>query len=92
MSLDPDRPLHFSRHARDRMLDFGLSVSDVKASLASGEVIEEYEDESRLIFGRSGSRPVHIVVCDVESWTFVITTYVPDPSRWDASLRRRIRP
>lgn len=83
--------LRFSRHARDRMLDFGLDVADIRAALDSGETIEEYEG-SRLVLGRSGTRPVHVVVREVDSLTFVITTYLPDPNRWDPTLRRRIRP
>lgn len=73
------------------MLDFGLDVADIKSALASGETIEEYED-SRLVLGRSGTQAVHVVVRDVGPLTFAITTYVPDPNRWDPTLRRRIKP
>ncbi|MHB1598182.1 MAG: DUF4258 domain-containing protein [Acidimicrobiales bacterium] len=85
--------LFFSRHARDRMLDRGLDVEDVRAALRSSETIEEHDDASRLVLGRSGLRALHVVVKDVEPvGVFVVTVYEPDPGRWDASLRRRIGP
>lgn len=87
-----DQRLLFSRHARDRMLDFRLDVSDVRAALASAEVVEEYEDESQLVLGRSGIQALHLVIRRLDELTFLITVYVPDPARWDPSFRRRIRP
>jgi hypothetical protein len=87
-----DRKLRFSRHARDRMLDFRLDVSDIQRALASAEVVEEYDDESELLLGRSGIQALHIVIRRSEEFTFVITVYVPDPARWDPSFRRRMRP
>jgi hypothetical protein len=87
----PNRLL-FSRHARDRMLDWRLDVADVRAALEGAETLEEYEDGSHLVLGRSGLRSLHLVVKDDEDRTFVITAYEPDPARWDASFRRRIEP
>ncbi len=74
------------------MLDFRLEVSDVRAALTSAEVVEEYEDESQLVLGRSGIQALHLVVRALDDLTFVITVYVPDPGRWDPSFRRRIGP
>ncbi|MDQ3680922.1 MAG: DUF4258 domain-containing protein [Actinomycetota bacterium] len=87
-------PVRFSEHAIDRMLEWRLDVDDVEAVLANGETIEEYEDGSRLLLGRTGTRPVHAVVADEEvaGVTIVITVYEPDPERWDASFRQRRRP
>ena len=87
-----DRRLLFSQHARDRMLDFRLDVSDVRTALASAEVVEEYDDESQLVLGRFGIQALHLVIRRLEELTFVITVYVPDPARWDPTFRRRIRP
>ena len=85
--------LFFSRHARDRMLDFGLDVTDAATALASGETVEEYEDGTKLVLGRSsGARPLHVVVKELRGTTFVITCYIPDPARWDASFRHRMKP
>jgi len=59
---------------------------------------EQYLDDtpyaSCLILGytRSG-RPLHLVCAPVssEERLVVITTYQPDPNRWDQDLRRRKR-
>ena len=76
------------------MLDYSIDVPDVEASLVDGETIEEYEDGSRLVLGRAGLRPVHVVVRedDAGGVPFVITVYEPDEQRWDATFRHRRRP
>jgi hypothetical protein len=88
------RRLLFSEHALDRMLEWRLEVADVEAATELGETIEEYEDGSRLLLGRSGLRPLDVVVDDVAPGvtTVVITVYEPDPERWDATFRERKRP
>jgi hypothetical protein len=76
------------------MLDWELDVADVEAALAGGETIEEYEDGSRLMLGRSGVQALHVVVNDVleADATVVITVYEPDPGKWDAAFRHRRQP
>ena len=73
-------------------------MMDVMTALGSCETVEEYEDGARLVLGRSGVRPLHLVVRDGdkdgknERTLFVITVYEPDRLRWDPSFRRRIGP
>jgi hypothetical protein len=83
--------IRFSEHAIDRMLEWGLDVDDVEAALAEGETIEDYADGSRLLLGRAGVRPVHVVVADEEPHGVctVVTVYEPDPTRWDPTFRQR---
>lgn len=83
--------LRFSQHARDRMLGAALRSRDVETVFTDGEAIEEYEDGAQLVLGRSGTRPLHVVIReDIETGTiFVITVYEPDPRLWDAAFRRR---
>jgi hypothetical protein len=85
------RRFRFSEHALDRMLDAGLTVDEVVAAVEDGETLEEYEDGSRLMLGRAGIRPVHVVVADddAEPVATVVTVYEPDPSRWDSTFRQR---
>ena len=80
-----------SEHAIDRMLEWGLDVEDVEAALSEGETIEDYADGSRLLLGRAGVRPVHVVVADEEPGGVctVVTVYEPDPARWDPTFRQR---
>ena len=83
--------VRFSEHAIDRMLEWGLDVNDVEAALAEGETIEDYADGSRLLLGRAGVRPIHVVVADEVPGGVctVVTVYEPDPARWDPTFRER---
>ena len=75
-----------------------IHVEEVLQIIETGEIIEQYLDDtpyaSCLILGytRSG-RPLHLVCASVftEERLIVITTYQPDPNRWDPDLRRRKR-
>lgn len=87
--MEPE--LIFSEHAVDRMFDWNLDVVDVVAAHSRGETIEEYDDGARLLLGRAGLRPLHLVVRPAESGkvVFVITVYEPTQDRWEADFKRR---
>jgi hypothetical protein len=63
--------------------------------LESGERVEEYpEDEpypSYLMLGWPAGQPLHVVAAHdaEEGETIVITTYWPDPSRWESDFKTR---
>ncbi len=89
----------FTDHARREMEAEPLGViqvDEVLRALQTGEVIEEYPEDtpypSCLILGRTGTgRPIHIVCAPVtaERKLAIITVYQPDPARWDPEFRRR---
>lgn len=89
----------FTHHAQDEMQlePFGLiRVDEVLEALNAGEIIEEYPDDqpypSCLILGRTlTARPLHMVCAPVstERRLIVITTYQPDPTRWEVDFKRR---
>ena len=85
----------FRVHAIRRMFQREISVDDVRHVLATGEVIEEYPDDtpypSRLLLGWRGSRPIHVVAAHNadELETIVVTVYEPDPNLWESDLKRR---
>jgi hypothetical protein len=89
----------FAEHARREMEaePLGLiSVNEVLQALDSGEIIEDYPDDapypSCLILGRTAAgRSLHIVCAAVpkEDRLIIITTYQPDPDRWEPDFRRR---
>ena len=83
--------VRYSEHAVDRMEEWELDVDEVEEIIRGGETIEEYDDGSRLVLGRAGVRPLHVVVMDseAESVRIVVTVYEPDPTRWEADFRRR---
>ncbi len=78
---------------------FGLiRVDEVLRALEVGEIIEEYPDDkpyaSCLILGRTlAGRPLHVVCAPVptDRRLIVITTYHPDPERWEADFKHRKR-
>lgn len=91
----PHYRLVFRVHAIRRMVQRRISVTDVEHVLASGDVIEDYPDDtpypSRLMLAWCNSRPVHVVVTYNRQGgeTIIITAYEPDRDRWDADFRRR---
>ncbi len=82
-------------HSLERMFQRGISTDDVKDVLTSGEVIEDYPDDSpypsRLISGQARGRHIHVVAAynRVDDENIVITVYQPDPDQWDKEFRRR---
>lgn len=89
----------FTDHARREMDTEPLGriyVEEVLQVLNAGEIIEVYPDDrpysSCLILGRTiMERPLHIVCApdQEEKRLIIITTYQPDPNRWESDLRRR---
>ena len=87
--------LVFRVHAIRRMFQRRINEKDVRHVLATGEVIEEYPNEtpypSRLVLGWCGPQPIHIAVADnIDAGeTIVITVYEPSLDKWDSNFRRR---
>jgi hypothetical protein len=87
--------LRFTDHALVNMDERDIGVADVEHVLTGGEIIETYPEDrpypSRLVLGWSRGRPIHVVAADVpgSDLTIVVTTYVPDPDRWDPTFRMR---
>ena len=87
-----------SRHSANAARDDGLAISEIFASVLSGEIIEEYSDSrpypSCLIYGRdSKGDPAHSVwgYDAAAPLAILITTYRPDPARWIEWRIRRPR-
>lgn len=87
--------LVFRAHAIRRMFGRGVTLADVRQVVDSGEVIENRPDDlpypSRLLLGRVGDRPLHVVVADDRPGdaAIVVTVYEPDPALWAPGFRRR---
>ena len=89
----------FTDHARREMEEDPLGViyvGEVLQVLDTGEIIEEYTDDkpypSCLVVGwTEAKRPLHIVCAPVptEDRLIIITTYQPDPTRWQSDFKRR---
>lgn len=91
----------FTDHARKEMEEeaFGrITVVELLQALNGGEIIEEYPEDtsypSALVLGwTTMNRPLHIVCAPVlaEQRLIIITTYEPDPARWETDFKRRKR-
>ena len=89
--------VRISIHAYDRLALNSLSVSEVVASLARGEVLEDYPSYHAgptilvLQMDREGA-PIH-TVWGIEKGTngpaVLVTAYRPDPGLWSADFRSR---
>ena len=79
------------------MFERGITQSEVVQVVRTGEIIEDYPDDlpypSRLVFGMSGLRPLHVVVAEnaEQHMIIVVTVYEPDSSQWGLDFRKRLR-
>jgi hypothetical protein len=87
-----------SSHAVDEMLADTLSESQVLEATVSGEVIEDYPSAfpcpACLVLGRTlDGLPIHAVwAFDAKAcYATLVTVYKPDPARWTADLRKRVK-
>ena len=82
-------------HARKAMKDDGVTVDDVEAACANGNIIEDYPKAyplpACLVLGMAGDgRPLHICL-STPPLVKIITVYVPAPDRWEADWKTRKR-
>jgi hypothetical protein len=75
----------------DRM----IKAVDVENVVRTGEIIEDYPDDTRghscliLGFGQDG-RSIHVVCAPKDEYLAIITAYIPDPAQWTIDFRRRL--
>ena len=87
--------IHFSLHAVRRMSSRGISVADVRNAIETGEIIEDYPQDtpypSALLLATIRGSPLHVVVAmdRTEDRTIVVSLYRPDPLKWEPGFRRR---
>lgn len=87
--------LIFRMHALQRMYERDIFEKDIRSVIETGEVIEDYKNDlpypSKLIFGRVGFRPLHVVASfnDEANEIIIITTYEPDPHLWESNFKKR---
>lgn len=78
----------FSKHAADRMILRHITVIEIRETIQSGEIIEDYPEDkygpSCLILGQTHHDRFLHIQCSYPSRPFVkvITVYEPDPQEW----------
>lgn len=100
MSIDDIRRLcgadsiRWTDHAIKRLIQRGITRSEVKYVLSNGEIIEQYPDDypypSCLVLGITIERRYLHIVCGIgggELW--IISAYYPAPDKWTDDFRVR---
>jgi len=77
-----------------RLLQRGISSSEVEASINTGAIIENYPDDypypSCLLMGKSKENRVLHIVCAINNDTlWIITAYEPNMIEWEADFKTR---
>ena len=75
----------------DRM----ISTQEIERIIITGEVIEDYPQDSRghscLILGLGqNNRPIHVVCAPKNEYLAIITAYLPDALQWSSDFKRRL--
>jgi len=80
-----------THHARVEARADTIEVGDIIEAIISGEMIEDYPAVTRthdcLFCGWSSGRPIHALCTVVRGDVLIITTYIPDLSRWNRDFR-----
>lgn len=82
-----------SRHCQRRCDSRGISLSEIKEAIFSGEIIETYPGDcpypSCLILGYVRARQPLYVLCGLGHTVHIITVHWLDPAKWlDPKTRR----
>lgn len=86
--------IRWTYHVLKRLIQRGISQSDVLHAIQDGEIIEQYPDDypypSCLLLGDDTAGDALHVCCgrgDDEIW--MITAYHPNPDEWEFDLKTR---
>jgi|SRR5579885_570527 len=82
------------QHAQQEMDADDVTLDEVLAAIAVGQIIENYPEHRRgpccLLYGRSPERrPLHIVCTTAYPLLIIITVYIPEPPKWLSPTERR---
>lgn len=92
--LNRPEQIAITEHARQRLVERGITVNDVIKCIAEGEIIKQYEDDkpfpSCLILGMAvDDRYIHVVVSHDDEFIYLITAYHPDNQTWEPDFKTR---
>ena len=74
--------LRMTQHAVRRMAQWGITVDEIQAAVATGHVVEQYRDDtpypSRLLVAVFADRPMYVVVTEDPGArvTIIVTAYI----------------
>jgi Domain of unknown function (DUF4258) len=81
-------------HAQDEMDAGGVTLDEILAAIAVGQIVENYPEHRRgsccLLYGHSPKgHPLHIVCTTAYPLLIIITVYIPKPPKWLSPTQRR---
>ncbi len=93
-SMNRPEQIAVTEHARQRLVERGISVADIICCIANGEIIEQYEQDrpfpSVLVLGAAVSgKFIHAVVSNDDEFIYLITAYYPDADTWNHDFKTR---
>lgn len=85
-----------SQHAKNRCREREIKQRDIKECVMSGEIIEQYPDDSPfpscLVFGRTAdNKIIHVVISSEGECGRIITAYMPNTNKFENDLKTRRR-
>lgn len=92
--MNKPEKIALTRHAKERLMERNITVSDIIKGIETGEIIKQYEDDkplpSCLILGFSvNNNYIHIVVSNDNEYIYLITAYYPDSAKWENDYKTR---
>lgn len=87
--------IRWTEHVLKRLMQRGISRSDVIYAIQTGEIIAQYPDDypfpSCLILGFSiAGQTLHVVCGRGIDEIWMITAYYPNPDEWDSEFRKKV--
>ena len=89
-----DKSIAITKHAKNRLVERGITVENIKNAIQTGEIIEQYENDypfpSCLLLGEmEQNKYVHVVASIDSQFLYIITAYYPDKNEWEIDLKTR---
>lgn len=83
-----------TKHAKERLIERNIAITDIINGIKTGEIIKQYEDDkplpSCLILGFSvNNKYIHIVVSHDSDYIYLITAYYPNTDQWEIDFKTR---
>lgn len=89
-----DKSIAITQHAKNRFIERGITVENIKNAIYTGEIIEQYENDkpfpSCLLLGETEqNKYIHVVASVDNGFLYIITAYYPDENEWEIDLKTR---
>ncbi|WOC31658.1 MULTISPECIES: DUF4258 domain-containing protein [Caproicibacterium] len=93
-ALCSDQTIFMTQHAHDRCRERGIKYKDLKSTILTGEIIEQYPTDtpypSCLLLGVTvNHKPLHLVCSIGTGILWIITAYFPNSEKWDNNFKTR---